>query len=652
MAKRSQDTNSAGPLAGHAEALLAAIVSSSDDAIVSKDLTGTITSWNKAAERIFGYSAEEVIGGPISIIIPPERGHEEMEILRRISRGERVEHFETVRICKEGRRIDVSVTISPLWHEGRVVGASKVARDITGQKRLQRELEEQRSRLHATLKSIGDAVIVTNVDGSVAFMNPVAETLTGWRSDEARNQPLEAVFNIVNETSRHRVENPATRALREGAVIGLANHTILIGKQGSEYAIDDSASPIRDSDKDVLGAVLVFRDVSGMRAAAEFRARLAAIVQSSDDAIVSKDLAGRITSWNPAATRLYGYSADEAIGRPISMLIPPDRLHEETEILARIRRGERVDHFETVRITKDRRKVDVSLTISPVHDSEGHVVGASKIARDITEQKKTERELTEARERLRKHSEELERAVADRTAELKAAYDDLEAFSYTVAHDLRSPVRAMLGNLGLLHEELSSVPSAEREDLVRKLSASARRLNSLIEDLLKLSGIGKKPLERQPTALDLVVRNAIRELDPETVGRDIQWRVGALPTVDCDPGLVHQAFFNLLSNAVKFTRPRTTAEIEIGQLPDVPEPTFYVRDNGIGFKSEETDNLFTPFHRLHPDRTFEGTGVGLTAVYRIITKHGGRIWAESHEGEGATFYFTLPSAPSIMGAPT
>ena len=627
--------------AATANNLLAAIIDSTDDAIISKNLDGTITSWNQAAERIFGYAASEVVGGPISIIIPPEKGAEELDILQRISRGERIEHYQTSRVRKDGTRIDVSVTISPLVHEGRIVGASKVARDITDQKRAEREIQKHRARLEVTLRSIGDAVIVTNPNGVVEYMNPVAESLTGWKVADVCGHPLEAAFNIVNQTTRRRVENPAARALEQGTVVGLANHTVLIAKDGVEYAIDDSASPIESDDGEILGAILVFRDVSAARAGDDFRARLAAIVQSSDDAIVSKDLNGRITSWNPGAVKLFGYPADEVIGRPISIVIPPDRLAEETAILEKLRRGERIDHFETVRITKDRRKVEVSLTVSPIVDSEGHVIGASKIARDITDRKRIDRELADARLRLKKHSEDLEKTVDERTVELQSAYRELETFTYSVAHDLRAPIRRMQGLVGGLRQELGPGLARDPAELLQRTISSLDRMDKLVADLLRLAQVGKNVGTFESVSMDQMVRQAIAELQSQTEGRKIQWQVGRLPTVHGDPGLIRQALINLLSNALKYTQPRAEAKIEVDQTTARGALAFFVRDNGVGFKMEDTARLFTPFSRLHGERQFEGNGVGLAIVERIVRKHGGQIWAEAQPDGGATFFFTL-----------
>jgi PAS domain S-box-containing protein len=262
-------------------------------------------------------------------------------------------------------------------------------------------LRYEREMLRITLASIGDAVVVTDTEGRVTFLNSMAQTLTGWKDEKAKGQPLETVFRIINEQTRQTVENPAVRALREGTIVGLANHTILIAKDGAERAIDDSAAPIRHEKRNVAGVVLVFRDVTEQRKAQRSARFLASIVESSDDAIIGKDPNGIITSWNLAAERLFGYSAAEAIGSPIAVLAPPDRADEMPAILARLKQGERIEHFDTVRRAKDGRLVPISLTVSPINDEHGEIVGASKIARNISERKRAEEALREERERLR-----------------------------------------------------------------------------------------------------------------------------------------------------------------------------------------------------------------------------------------------------------
>ncbi|MCY0987134.1 PAS domain S-box protein [Nannocystis sp. ILAH1] len=263
------------------------------------------------------------------------------------------------------------------------------------------ELARERERLQITLASIGDAVISTDVEGRVTYLNPVAETLTGWPMSEAVGRPLTEVFRIVHEFTREPAENPALRALREGVVVGLANHTCLLARDGGERPIDDSAAPIRDSAGRPVGAVLVFRDVSERRRAEEAQARLAAIVATSEDAIVSKTLDSVIRTWNAGAERLFGYTAAEVVGKSITIIIPPERLDEERLILSRLVRGERIQSFETVRMAKDGRRLHISLTVSPLRDGDGRIVGASKIARDITAQKEAEAALRKSEGRHR-----------------------------------------------------------------------------------------------------------------------------------------------------------------------------------------------------------------------------------------------------------
>jgi PAS domain S-box-containing protein len=264
-------------------------------------------------------------------------------------------------------------------------------------RRTRQQARHQAELLRITLASIGDAVIATDVESKVTFLNDVARSLTGWPGDQAVGLPLETIFQIVNEQTRQAVQNPTTQALQEGVVVGLANHTVLIRKDGSEIPIEDSAAPIRDSANQIVGSVLVFRDVRKQRQAeliahskllsAQF---LASIVESSEDAIISKSLDGTILSWNRSAERLFGYTSDESIGRPITMLIPAERLGEEETIISRLQSHERIDHFETLRARRDGELIDVSLTISPIKDETGEVVGAAKIVRNITERKRVE----------------------------------------------------------------------------------------------------------------------------------------------------------------------------------------------------------------------------------------------------------------------
>jgi PAS domain S-box-containing protein len=276
-----------------------------------------------------------------------------------------------------------------------------LARGLAARQQAADLIEEQREWLRVTLTSIGDAVIVTDAEGRVRFLNTVAQSLTGWPQDEADNQPLDKVFAIVNEHTRRPPESPVRRALAQGTVVALANHTVLVSRNGSERPIEDSAAPIRDGRGNFVGVVLIFRDVTERRHADEVRRRLAAIVESSDDAIVSKTLDGIITSWNVGAEQLYGYSAAEMLGKPFSLLVPADRPREAEDAVERLLRAERIYDFETVRRRKDGGLIDVSVSYSPVRNADGQLAGISVIARDITERRRAERAVRESEERLR-----------------------------------------------------------------------------------------------------------------------------------------------------------------------------------------------------------------------------------------------------------
>jgi PAS domain S-box-containing protein len=492
---------------------------------------------------------------------------------------------------------------------------------LLARQRAEGALAQQSEWLRTTLASIGDAVICTDAEGRVTFLNGVAENLTGWSHVDALGRPLPEVFQIINEATRQPVENPALRALRENTVVGLANHTILVASDGTERPIDDSAAPMRNGDGVVVGTVLVFRDVTERKRAEETRALLAAIVESSEDAIVSKTLDGTIRSWNSGAERLFGYTRDEAVGKSITLIVPPELLDEESRILEKLERGERIDTLETVRVTKQNRRVEVSLTISPVRDSSGRVIGASKIARDNTERKRVEEALREADRRK-------------------------DEFLALLAHELRNPLAPLRNGLEVMRlaaRDPSAVAQA-REMMARQVGHMVR----LIDDLLDISRInrGKMELRCSRVLLVDVINSAVETVRPLIDAAGHRLEISLPPehvNLDADLTRLAQVFGNLLSNSCRYTERGGHIWLAALRRGDVVSVT--VRDNGIGIPAESLPRIFDMFSQV--DRSIErstgGLGIGLALVKGLVEMHGGTVTAESAgPKKGTTFTVELP----------
>ncbi len=491
-------------------AWVAAIVDSSDDAIVSKTLDGLITSWNRAAERIFGWTAAEAVGRSITIVIPPDRLAEEEDILARIKQGEKIEHFETTRMRKDGSRFEISLTVSPIKNaKGEVIGASKIARDIS----------ERR------------------------------------RGDEAR-------------------------------------------------------------------------------------ARLAAIVDSADDAIVSKTLDGVITSWNRAAQAMFGWTAAEAVGQRITLIIPRERWPEEDEVLARVRKGESIDHFDTVRERKNGERIDVSLTVSPVKDARGRIIGASKIARDVSDRKRAEAErakLLQTVQQARGEAEELNRSK--------------DQFLAMLSHELRTPLNAIFGWARMLQSAAMDEVTSRRaiDAILRNATAQVQ----LVEDLLDVSRIitGKMRLDVQWLDLKSVIESALDAVQPAASAKGLKIETvldpNAGPVVGAADRL-RQVVWNLLMNAIKFTPRDGRVQVHLRKVKSHVE--IVVSDNGEGIQPEILPVIFDRFRQgdSTTTRPHGGLGLGLALVRHLVDLHGGRVRAASEgPGRGATFVVELPVA--ILG---
>ncbi len=584
-------------------------------------------------------------------VVQTDEGKRTMDQIRRISQqmgGEENARWATLSadLQAEARRARIVTVLGALLLAGLVAGGALMLR-ISARQMEQAIVHVEEARMAAqkssdllriTLYSIGDGVITTDRQGAVQMINSTAARLTGCPEGEARGRNIEEIFPIVNESTRATVENPVRRVLRDGNVVGLANHTVLVPRSGVDIPIDDSGAPIADKDGTVSGVVLVFRDVSERKKAEETAQRLAALVENSDDAIVGKSLEGIVTSWNRGAEHLFGYSAEEMIGSSIARLIPPDRADDMKGILERIRRDEPVDHYETERLTKDGRRLTVSLTVSPIRDPEGRVVGASKIARDITQQKRMEDGLRQAQK-----------------------MDAVGRLAGGIAHDFNNLLTVILGYASVLDGRLGA------QDPLRKTAVEIRRAGEQAASLIgQLLAFSRKQMTQLRT-LDLnALVSGMQDILQRLVGEDIDLAV--IPEsetcyVKADASQLTQAVISLAVNArdampnegkLTIESRRVVREREdqgrFGVRPAGSYVMLAVTDTGAGMDAGTQSHIFEPF--FSTKGAGKGAGLGLSSVYGIVQEHGGWIDVYSELNHGTTFRIYLPESTTGPASPT
>lgn len=597
------------------QAILAAIIASTDDTIISKTLEGIITSWNPAAERMFGYSESEAVGKHISLIIPVERLDEEAFIIDQISMGLKIDHFETVRRAKNGTLIPISLTISPIRNaEGEIIGASKIARDISAQQKA----DEMQAMLAAIVNSSDDAIISKTLRGIITSWNPAAERLFGYTAKEAVGQHISLII-------------PQDRLSEEDMIIGNITQgkkidhfeTVRKTKDGREIPISVTVSPVLNSKGQIIGASKVARDISDRRQATEKQGVLAAIVGTSDDTILSKTLDGIITSWNRSAERMFGYSEAEAIGQHISLIIPPDRLEEETYIIGEVSKGNKVDHFQTLRKTKNGSLVPISLSVSPVMDDQGNIIGASKIARDISGEQLAQQEMARLYAQLK---------------DLNAKKDE---FIGLASHELKTPLTSLSGYLQILNQRLQD---DKNRPFLQKAQQQVAKLTALVNDLLDVSKIeaGKLYFARDAFDICAVVNDAINLIAYGNIDHQL-YVCSSLDRcmVIGDAHRIEQVMSNLLTNAIRYSP--NSKRIEVFLSCEDEQVKVGIKDYGIGIAPDKLENIFSRFYRVDESNpNVSGLGIGLYLCHEIVKRHNGKIWAESEPGKGSTFWFTLP----------
>ncbi len=606
----------------------AAIIEGTDDAIIGKTLGGIITSWNPGAERIFGYRAEEAIGESVLILFPRERVDEEIEILQKVSRGERVSNFETVRKRKDGTLIDVSVTVSPLIDlSGQIVGVSKIVRDITPLKRAEEDLQRRAEEYTLAFNESPLPMWIFDID-SLSFLavNDEALMAYGYSRDEFLAmtikdiRPPEDVGSLVAN-----VRQVVSRADQ-----GTWRHR---RKDGTIITVEVTSRPIQFNGKEAR--LVLANDITSRRRAeealvsAEHRYRDVLDNMMEGCQIIGFDW--RYIYVNDVAAAQRRKRKSELVEHSVMEVYPGI---ERTEMFAALRRcmeSRIASAMETALSFDDWTTGWFRLSIEPVED------GVFVLSQDITHEKKDAEEL----EKYRSHLEEL---VSARTAALEDVNKELEAFSYSVSHDLRTPLRHIDGFAGLLARKIEGTLDQESRKYLDSIRTACKGMWTLIEDLIDFSRNARMEIAKSKVSARALFDRAIIELEGETRGRKIEWNLGPLPEIEADQRLLYLVVLNLLSNAVKYSSKREDAVITIQHSKGDDEDIFVVRDNGVGFDMKYVDKLFGVFQRLHDDEEFKGTGIGLANVRRIISRHGGRTWAEGKVGEGASFYFSIPSA--------
>jgi PAS domain S-box-containing protein len=524
---------------------------------------------------------------------------------------------ERVRVRLEhcgGADMWLDVSAFPCAAAGLVIAC----RDITKQKRIEAELLRRERELTDFVENAAMPLHWVGADGQILWANEAELGFLGYSRDEYVGHNI-AEFHMDPPVVADILERLRNRQELEGYEARLR------AKDGSVRYVALTSNVYWDNGQFIHTRCFT-RDITEEKRSTELQERLAAIVESSDDAIISKDLNGIIRSWNRGAERIFGYKADEIIGRPVSTLVVPGRADEIPNILARIRRGDRVDHYETRRQTKTGRVLAISLTVSPIRDASGTIVGASKIARDITERVRIEEELRAA------------------NAALVRANADLEQFAYSASHDLQEPLRMIATYSSMLKRKFGEQLDPDGEQYIRYVVDGALRMQQLIHDLLAYTEASTSADDPGAEAdADDALRHALANLQEAVTTAGATVTHTPLPRVRVRQVHLEQVFQNLISNAIRY-RCEDPPRIHIAAERQDAVWLFSVRDNGIGIDPKYKERIFGMFKRLHSATEYPGSGMGLAISERIVHRAGGRIWVESVPGRGSTFFFTAPAA--------
>jgi PAS domain S-box-containing protein len=584
--------------------LLRALADNAQSMLAYWDSTLRCRFANRAYEKWFGVSPESLIGRHIRELLGPlyERN---LPYIEGALRGEPQEFERELPNPSGGPPRHSLASYLPDLVDGVVLGFFVVVTDITKQR-----VGEEAFRTAALSREVLDGLLegcqVIGPDWRYLYLNDLAAAQGRKLKEELVGRTMMECYPGIDTTPMF---SKLRQCMTERRHDWMTNDFTF--PDGSQICFDLRFVPVPQ------GVCILSLDVT------ERRHRLAAIVNDSDDAIIGRTLDGIITSWNKSAERMFGFSADETIGKSMTALVPTHLKDEEEDIRKRLVEGKRIEHFETVRLNRDGAMVDVSATYSPIRDSTGAIIGVSKIMRDISEAKRRERALVRAK------------------LAAESANRELESFSYSVAHDLRAPLRTIDGFSQAIIEDCADKLDEGSLAYLHRVRGAAQHMAQLIDDMLLLSRVTRAELARTAVDLSALASAVGSRLVESTPTRHVKTVIEPALEARGDPRLLALVFDNLLGNAWKFTSKRDDARIEFGAVMKDGVRAYFVRDNGAGFDMAYANKLFGVFQRLHSNEDFEGTGVGLATVQRVVHRHGGRVWAEGEVGVGACFYFTL-----------
>ncbi|MEP6675424.1 MAG: PAS domain S-box protein [Ferruginibacter sp.] len=595
----------------------AEIIEKTSDGVVSFTPDFKIKSWNKGAEVIYGLKREEVIGKSSREVFKQDYTIAELDSLREQLIRQGYWNGEFTQYRADGSAVSCLLSTTELKDEtGTLTGYVVIAKDITVQKMENEKLKISEERFRLLVNNVKDQAIFMLDDlGRVASWNTAAQNMQGYTAEEVIGKTTELFY--TEDDIKTKV--PATNLSMARKNGHFEKKGWRVRKDGSVFWANVGYTALYDDKGKQRGYSKVIKDITEGKKAEEQIAYLARLLEDSGDAIFSTDVSFCIKSWNKAAELFFGYSAAEVINQPVADIVRPQISDEEREELRDNMRKMGGWRGEVVYLKKDGTPLVVLISNAATRNEKEEIDGFVTICRDISTRKKLEEKL-------------------------KRSNEELEAFSYSVSHDLRAPLRAIIGFSSILEEDYGSLMDDEAKRITHVIKSNTQKMGLLIDDLLNFSRMGRHEIMKAVINCNEMINDIIKELHPENSDK-IKWIIHPLPPVTGDLNMMRQVWLNLISNAIKYSGKTAQPVIEIGSFKKQgQQPVFFIKDNGVGFDQQYAGKLFKVFQRLHSVYEFEGTGVGLAIIEKIISKHGGTVWAEGKPGDGACFYFSIPES--------